>query len=226
MDESDKFWEIMAAVVPVLALAFVLEMRVVRFHRMGPFSRLRMALTHAFTILILLASEAAALMHLQGARQAPWAESVALYGCLAALSVILVTPTSRLLIIAFYGTSPADYVSYWKLWRRLRGVRRRLKAHKRRIWEGHRKLQRIDDLVAKHEGKAGGDIHSTRQKENNRSQITKLVAERGDLSRELTAVENETKDLEKEIRKLDQKLVKQAGLRTKLIMKAFDENSA
>ena len=230
MNDSDKFWEIVAAVVPVLALAFVLEIRFVRFHRMGPFARLQLALTHALTILILLASEAAALVHLQGLRQAHWAESVALCGCLTALSVILITPTGRLLVIALHGTRPADYVVYWKSWKRLRALRRDVRHLERQNREGRRMLKRIDGLIAKYEMKDrllhGENLHSIWQKVTFRWAVSELEADRADFLLSQASFEESTKNAEKSVRKLERKLVKQTGTRTALIMKAFDKETA
>lgn len=230
MNESDSFWEIIAAVVPVLALAFVLEIRYMRFHRLGPFDRLHAALTHALTILILLASEAAALIHLQGLRQARWAENVALYGCLTALSVILITPTGRLLIIASHGTTRAGYVAYWKARRRLRVLRRDIKDLGRQHRKGKRLLTRLDEMISTAKRKdlllPARDLQTIWQKETLRSAVASLQVERADFVQSQAAFLERTKKAERSVRKLERKLVKHSGTRTKIIMKALDKHTA
>lgn len=85
----------MATVIPVIALAFVVEVRYLRLDAMGPFHRLCTSLAHAGTILVLLFSEIAALSHLAGHLQADWAESVAVNGCAAGLAVVLAEPATN-----------------------------------------------------------------------------------------------------------------------------------
>lgn len=228
MNEADKYWEIMAAVIPVIALAFVVEVRYLQFHRMGPFSRLATALTHTITILVLLFSELAALTHLQGGRQAAWAEHVALYGCVAALSVILTTPASRLFFIAVHGTGWSTYRAYWQTQRSLRALKRQVKQVDKLIERNKKALRDNDKLSGEVRDEWQGieprDLATVWRKEFLSDGLQRLEQNRMVILEQRDELKVTRIAYTKKHRKFERQLIKMAGNRTKQLMQAMDKH--
>lgn len=228
VNEADKYWEIMAAVIPVIALALVVEVRYLQFHRMGPFSRLANALTHTITILVLLFSELAALSHLQGRRQAPWAEDAALYGCVAALSVVLTWPASRLLLIAVHGTSLSTYRRYWQVQRSLGGMKKQVKQLDRLIERNEKVLRDNDKLSRKLRDEWQGiephDLATVWRKEVLADGMQCLAANRVTILEQREELKADRIKFAKKHRKFERQLIKIAGNRTKQLMRALDKH--
>lgn len=228
VNEADNYWEIMAAVIPVIALAFVLEVRYLQFHRMGPFNRLMTALTHTATILVLLFSELAALSHVQGKRQAPWAEDAALYGCVAALSVILTVPATRLLLIAVYGTSWSTYRKYWQTQRSLRSLKEQVKQVDKLIERNKKSLRRNDMLSRQLSDEwkriEPYDLATVWKKESLADGMQTLAANRLAIIEQHEELKVTRMKFARRYRKFERQLVKIAGFRTKHLMQEMNKH--
>jgi hypothetical protein len=227
--DADKYWETAAAVVPVLALAFVVEIRYMQFHRLTPFTRLNIALTHALTICLLLWALAASLFHLMGWRQAPWAESVAFYGILVSLSVILITPVSRLLMLGLYSNTPSDYVFYWKQSRKLRRLQRELRQVARKMAVEERKLGKYDAMLsewpAKHPFVPVVDLQSAWRNAEIASGQEDLERTREKFAQDLEDGNERIRKMKSEVREAEKQLIEHSGRGAKLIMEMMDKQS-
>lgn len=227
MGDASKFWEIMASVIPVIALAFVVEVRYLRLHEMGPFRRLATAFAHAATILILMFSEIAALSSLAGHPQADWAREVALNGCAAGLAVVFSTPATRLILVATYGTHPATYAGYWKAKRLLR-QHRRLLSETRRILRRNDKQQKrlarhMAPLVKRAATLPANDLHTIWTREVNAAHLETAQSLQEDIAADRKKILREITAGQKRQRKMEREIVKTAGRRTKSILRQFDK---
>lgn len=230
MGDASKFWEIMATVIPVIALAFVVEVRYLRLDEMGPFRRLFTAITHAATILILLFSELAALGSLAGRPQADWARDVALNGCAIALAVVLSAPASRFLLVAAYGTHPTTYAGYWKVKRLLREHRRELKKTYRVLRSSDRQQERVQRMIKPLAEKANTlpahDLHTVWAKELNADLLESAVALRDEIAEHREQLVRQIGAAHKRERKMERRIVKMAGRRTKSLLRHLDKAQA
>lgn len=228
MGDSSKFWEIMATVIPVIALAFVVEVRYLRLHEMGPFRRLATALTHAATIAILLFSEVAALTALSGPPQAAWAAHVALYGCVAALAVVLWTPATKLIIVAFFGTSRAVYVHYWKASRLLAQHRRLVKKQERQLIKHERIRRDADELIGRRTTRSKvmpeRDLRTIWAKQSFDSKTDEVHEIRAAVSSELVNIKRDIRDSKKSISKTEREMIKLAGRKSKQLSHLLDKH--
>jgi hypothetical protein len=224
--DSGKFWEIMATVIPVIALAFVLEVRYLRLEAMGPFRRLVTTLAHAGTILVLLFSELAALNNLAGSPQADWAVPVAVNGCAAGLAVVLSGPAAKLLIVGIYGTSFSSYKGYWRVSRLLRKGAKQVKVQMRILRQLQGQEKRILGIVTAldQQGREmpAGDLHTIWAKELHEARVEDArrlqEAIRADIARAATLLRAAIKRQ----RKTERKIIKMAGGRTRSMLRAFE----
>lgn len=228
MGDSNKFWEIMATVIPVIALAFVVEVRYVPLHEMGPFRRLATGLAHAITIAVLLFSEISALNHLSGVPQAAWAANVALYGCVAALAVVLWTPATRLLIVALYGTSPSVYVHYWKASRLLAEQRRLIRKQERQLVDHEKIKQEASDLIEQREAQSRRmperDLPTIWAKQSFDSVTEEVHGLRAQISEGLVDMRRDIRDLKKSSGKTEREIIKIAGRHSKRLSQLLNKN--
>lgn len=227
MGDASKFWEIMASVIPVIALAFVVEVRYLRLDEMGPFRRLATALTHAATILVLLFSEIAALNSLAGTPQADWAKHVALNGCAAALAVVLSAPATKFLLVGIYGTHPSTYKRYLQAKRLLRTYRnqqRRLNRVLRKNARQHRTMQGlVTTLEEKWARLPAHDLQTIWAKEATGAHLEvgrTLVA---DIETDRAEILQALAEAKKNQRKMERKVVKTAGRQTKRILREYEK---
>lgn len=229
VNDADKYWEIMAAVIPVIALAFILEVRYLQLHKMGPFMRLLTAVTHTLTIFVLLFSELSALNQLLGTRQARWAEFVALYGCVAALSVVLATPATQLLLVAVYGTSWASYVSYWSIWKDLRGLRSQVKQLDILMRKNGKLLKGNSELIgvvsARADSVHGQDLKAVWDKQSLLHDLEKLQSDREQMIAAQATMQEQKRIAVRAIHKFEKKAVNITGARTKRLLRELDKQS-
>lgn len=228
MADLNKFWEIMATVIPVIALAFVVEVRYVRLHEMGPFRRLGTALAHAITIGVLLFSEIAALSNLSGVPQAAWAASIALYGCVAALAVVLWTPATRLLLVAIYGTSPSVYAHYWRASRLLAQQRRLIRKQERQLIDHEKIRQEADDLIEQREARSRllpeRDLPTIWAKESFDSATEEVYEARAQISEGLVDMKKDIRDLKRSSWKTEREIIKIAGRKSKHLSRLLNKH--
>ena len=228
--DADKFWEITAAVVPVLALAFVLELRSLPLQRLMPFDRINIAMTHAVTIIALLAAQVASLLHLLGARQAPWAEIFAFYGMIVSLSVILVTPASRLITVGVYSSTPSDYVFYWKKSRLIRRLRRELRRIERQLLTAKRQLRKFDAAAAEWQAKNPAvpvvDLQSAWRNAEIANGIEELQQTRATFAQDISEHRERINKAKRKVRKRQKQLIRHTGgYRAELIMRMIDKQA-
>jgi len=228
--DADKFWEITAAVVPVLALAFILEVRSAPLQRLMPFDRFYLSLTHALTIILLLVAQMASLLHLLGSRQAPWAEYVAFYGMIVSLSVILVTPASRLITVGLHSSGPSDYVFYWKKSRVIRKLRRELRQIERQLLVAKRQMKKFDAVAAEWQAQNPFvpvvDLQSAWRNAEIASGNEDLQRTRAKFSQDITAHRERINKANRKLRKRKKQLIRHTGgYRAQLIMKVLDKHT-
>lgn len=231
MGDASKFWEIMATVIPVIALAFVVEVRYLRLDEMGPFRRLATSLAHAATILVLLFSEISALSNLAGTPQARWAELVALNGCAAGLAVVLSGPAIKFLIIGIYGTHPETYKGYWRVSRLLSEHRKLVKQIHRHLKKNGRQQENVRKAITTLEERRATllparDLHTAWAREVNEEYLTTARAVLVQVEDARSEMMQQIRDAEKKRRKTERKIVKMAGGQTKRILREFDRNQA
>ncbi|MGP4033630.1 hypothetical protein [Pseudarthrobacter sp. 1C304] len=231
MGDASKFWEIMATVIPVIALAFVVEVRYLRLDEMGPFRRLATSLAHAATILVLLFSELAALSNLAGTPQARWAELVALNGCAAGLAVVLSGPAIKFLIIGIYGTHPETYKGYWRVSRLLREHGNLVKQIHRQLKKNSRQQEDLRKVISALEARRATlpparDLHTVWAREVNEDSLATARAVLVEVEAAQSKMMQQKKDAEKNQRKNERQIVKLAGSQTKRILREFERNQA
>ncbi len=228
MGDASKFWEIMASVIPVIALAFVVEVRYLRLDEMGPFHRLATALAHAATILVMLFSELAALSSLAGIPQADWARPVALNGCAAALAVVLSAPATKFLIVGIYGTRPSAYKGYLQAKLLLRSYRKQQRRLERILRKNDQQHQTYRMLVGSLEEKWAAlpveDLQTIWTKEITGAHLEVGRALVKDIEADRSEMLDALAKARKNQRKMERKVIKTAGRQTKAILREYEKS--